>query len=349
MKFRGAIAGFGNIAVNGHLPGYRENGEAEIIAVMDVMPQAEESCRKELPGARFYNDLAEMLRAEELDFVDVATPPGTHAENIIRCLENNTNVICEKPLVLDSTEYSHIAELSASRNCVVYTVHNWRYAPIFAEASGLISKGAVGEVNDIEYLVYRTRPSVTSGESGVEDNWRIDPLMAGGGILVDHGWHAFYMVNQWTSKTPRWIECQLSNRKFTDIPLEDTAEVNVGYDSQVRARLFFTWAAESRSNRVVIGGNRGNLIIDDDTIVLDSEGGKRTISFPQALSQGSHHPDWYSAVFADFFSELRDMKKRGENFQEAGWCQKMMEGCVLSNRKGEKIWFEEMPGHINNG
>jgi len=333
MPLKGAIIGFGNIAINGHLPGYSTNSDTVITAVMDVMPQAAEKCREILPQASFYNQIDRLFAEEDIDFVDIATPPGTHAANILKALEHGRHVLCEKPLVLKGSEYKKIASLSSEKGCVVHTVHNWRHAPIFKETDRLLASGAVGKVKKIEYTVIRTRPSIAAGETGVDDNWRIDPEMAGGGILVDHGWHAFYMINQWTGENPLWVECSLENRKYTDIPLEDTAEVLVGYDN-AESRLFFTWAGDARSNRVMIQGESGSILVDDDVIRVETPQASRDIQFPEALSQGSHHPEWYGEVIQNFVSEIMDIERAGRNFLEAGWCQTMMETCALSSSEG---------------
>ena len=333
MPLKGAIIGFGNIAVNGHLPGYSRNSDTVITAVMDVMPQAAEKCLAIMPEAAFYSDMDKLLSMEEVDFVDIATPPGTHASNILKALDHGRHVLCEKPLVLKGSDYEAIASLSREKACVVHTVHNWQYAPIFKETDRLLASDAVGKVRKIEYTVIRTRPSIAAGETGVDDNWRIDPDMAGGGILVDHGWHAFYMINKWVGQNPLWVECSLENRKYTDIPLEDTAEALVGYEN-AEARLFFTWAGDDRSNRVRIQGEKGSILVDDDTIMLEAPQGSREIQFPEALSQGSHHPEWYGEVIENFVSEIRDPERAARNFIEAGWCQAMMETCGVSSTEG---------------
>lgn len=335
MSFKGAIIGLGNIAANGHLPAYRETPALEITAVMDVMPQAKEKCMEILPDAVFYTSLDELLNQHQVDFVDIATPPGTHAANIFKALEHGIHVLCEKPMVLKDSDYTQIARMKKSTESVVYTVHNWRYSSIFQTVTRLMENRAVGRVKNIDYRVIRTRPSIAAGESNVRDNWRLSPEMAGGGILVDHGWHAFYMLNQWIGSEPQWVECQLENRKFMDIPLEDTATALIGYESS-EANIFFTWSGDVRKNIVAIEGEKGSLLVDDDMITVDNHEGRQEIRFNEALSQGSHHPDWYGAVMADFVTEITDTGRSGQNFIEAGWCRHMMEMCAGSSSEGKR-------------
>ncbi len=335
MSLRGAIIGFGNIAVNGHLPAYRNHPHIEITAVMDALPATGELCRNVLPRSAFYSDADALLEKETVDFVDIATPPGTHAELICRALRRGAHVLCEKPLVLTTGELEAVARLAAETRKTVFTVHNWRHAPIFRQISELIARSAVGDVGRISYEVIRTRPSVTVEEGGAGTNWRLNPEIAGGGILVDHGWHAFYMVTQWAGGTPRWVHCRLENRKYNRIPVEDTASVEIGYPG-VKARIFFTWAGSRRRNRVVIEGTHGTITADDDVIVLTRGEEKRRYAFPEALSQGSHHPEWYGFIMDEFVGEMQSGHVPGRNLEEAAWCLALLDACRKSHLTGTR-------------
>ncbi|NOZ42764.1 MAG: Gfo/Idh/MocA family oxidoreductase [Alphaproteobacteria bacterium] len=100
-KLRGAIIGYGFIATHGHFPAYiermRTQQDVDIIAICDICP----SRAKDLPeNIHFYENYQELLDREgdNLDFVDVATHAGAHAEIILAALEKGCHVLCEKPL-----------------------------------------------------------------------------------------------------------------------------------------------------------------------------------------------------------------------------------------------------------
>ena len=333
MTLRGAIIGFGNIAVNGHLPAYRNHPHIEIPAVVDALPATAELCRNVLPRSAFYSDADALLENEDVDFVDIATPPGTHAGLICQALQHGTHVLCEKPLVLTAGDMQTVAGLAEKTCKTVFTVHNWRYAPLFRKISELVEEKAIGDVRRISYEVIRSRPSVTVGEAEAGTNWRLNPDIAGGGILVDHGWHAFYMVNQWAGSTPRWVQCRLENRRYDRIPVEDTATVEIGYPG-ASARVFFTWAGSGRRNRVTIEGTQGTITADDDVIGLTRGGEKQRHAFPEALSQGSHHPDWYGFIMDEFVEEMR--AGDGRNLEEATWCFSLLDACKKAHLSGAR-------------
>ena len=100
----------------------------------------------------------------------------------------------------------------------------------------------------------RTQPATAASQDGVT-NWRVDPALAGGGILFDHGWHALYCVARWAG-VPRGVSARLETRRFHEWPLEDTATLALETASGA-SRIFLTWAADERSNAIEIDGEAG--------------------------------------------------------------------------------------------
>ncbi len=326
MPVKGAIIGFGHIAANGHVPAYLANPDVSIEAVCDSHPERKTINERLLPGSRFYSSAQKLFEREEIDFVDVSTPPSVHATFILQALSSGRHVLCEKPLVLSSKDLQEISQTMKQSGKTVVTVHNWRYSPILQHVGRVLNDGEIGEITSIEYTVTRTQPSVAVGEEASK-NWRLDPEIAGGGILVDHGWHAFYLVNEWAKAIPKMVECKLENRKFKDIRVEDTADVLFFYPGKKKARLFFTWAGNNRSNQIKIEGSHGRIIVLDDTIQVDGKNGLSKTTFAEGLSAGSHHPDWYGAVIDEFLQEIKDRDLKGRNFQEAACCFNLLNHC----------------------
>lgn len=243
MSLRGAIIGFGHIVVNGHVPAFQENKDFEIVAIFDVMKDREEEAKKIFPHATFYSSIDELFTKENFDFVDIATPPSSHIGYIERALNHNKHVLCEKPLILSEEDFHKIIKWQKKSHRTIFTVHNWKYAPILEKTKALIEEGCIGQVKKVRYEVIRYKPSVAVSADGT--NWRLDPKVSGGGILVDHGWHAFYIIHSWLQGYPTSVICQLENRKYKDISVEDTANITIKYENAT-AEVFFTWAGKER-------------------------------------------------------------------------------------------------------
>ena len=101
-----------------------------------------------------------LLAGETLDFVDICTPPGSHATLIKQALDAGLHVLCEKPLVTRVEDALIVAAAAARAGRIVHTVHNWLEAPICLKISALIGEGAIGAVRSIRWRTLRTQPAV---------------------------------------------------------------------------------------------------------------------------------------------------------------------------------------------
>jgi predicted dehydrogenase len=329
---RGAIIGVGNVAIHGHLPGWLARGDVDIVAAADLRSEGRAALAQRLPGARWYNAAQEMLDSERPDFVDVCTPPASHAAEIRRALERGLHVLCEKPLVLSVEELDELASLAGRRGRVLATVHNWRHAPILARATELVRAGRIGEIRRCRWETLRDRPAAAAGTAA---NWRVDPAVAGGGILVDHGWHAFSVIQAWLAGEPHAIRARLETRRHLEWEIEDTAEVCLEYPAS-RAEVFLTWTASERANRVFLEGRKGTIAIDGRILEIGSASGEtaQREEFDASLAEGSHHADWFAGVAEEFLEEIREPARRGKSLGEAGRCVRWMCAAQESSRRG---------------
>src|SRR5262249_6107755 len=158
-----------------------------------------------------------------LDFVDVCTPPSSHAGVARAALAHGCHVLCEKPLVGSLEDLRTLADLAWEKDRVLHTVHNWHHAPIVERTAALIAEGAIGELTQAAWQTLRTRPAVTAGGAV---NWRLDPAIAGGGILSDHGWHVCYLLQRFAGGAPVAVAARLETRRHTGSPVEDTATLH---------------------------------------------------------------------------------------------------------------------------
>ena len=109
---KGGIVGCGWISRFSHIPAFRNIKNAEIIAVCD---QSEEVARK--TASRFgipraYRDFSLMLKEEQLDFIDICSPPHTHFKLSMEAMEAGLHILIEKPMVLDTAEAEEVISTS---------------------------------------------------------------------------------------------------------------------------------------------------------------------------------------------------------------------------------------------
>src|SRR5882724_7479256 len=116
--YKGAIVGCGAVACQAHVPAWRTASAFRMVAAVDPIPAQRAHLQTLFPEVRCYAGLETLLAHEELDFLDVCTPPGLH-------------VLCEKPLTFTAPALQRIMAAATAANVLVFAVHNWKYAPIF--------------------------------------------------------------------------------------------------------------------------------------------------------------------------------------------------------------------------
>ena len=326
---RGAIIGLGNVAVHGHLPGWLARPDVEIVAATDLRAAQRATCEARPPGARWHDSAESLLAEPGLDFVDICTPPSSHAALIRAALGRGLHVLCEKPLVRSLEELGPVAAFAQASGRVLHTVHNWHHAPIVRRAAELVRGGQIGALTRVVWHTLRTKPAVAGDGHG--DNWRLDPL-AGGGVLSDHGWHACYVIQRWVGAWPTAVSARLTTRRHKRWHVEDTATLRL-YFPEATAEMLLTWAADERRNWAALEGTSGRIELHDDTLVLTRGSAEKRWPCPP-LSNGSHHPDWFGAVAGQFLSEMNGAAPSGANLAEATLCVTVESLARESSRRG---------------
>jgi predicted dehydrogenase len=307
---RGAIIGFGAVAENGHSPAYARSSEAEIVAVVDRTESRRAVARESIPGVATFATIEELAAGAEIDFVDICTPPALHGEPMRVALAYGWDVLCEKPMLLDLGELEEIRSLARKSARSVLPVHNWKHAPIIRRATDALRANRIGRLRQVQIETLRIEDCAAVDPD--HPNWRRDPALSGGGILMDHGWHAIYLARHWFEEELRNVEATL-HRAANGI--DDEATLQLHFPSG-RAEIFLTWRADRRRNTMRLIGDGGEIAIDDDTLTVGDE----EIRFESGLSAGSHHADWFAAMLPEVLESFRSPEKAQAAFDEAALC-----------------------------
>ncbi len=331
QTLRGALIGFGNVAVNAHLPLFN-HGRFEIRAIVEPCAARADLARKLLPEARVYDDLDTMLGETQLDFVDICSPPCYHAAYAVKACHAGLHVLCEKPLATRFDELETMERAAREHHRVLFSVNNWKYAPIWQKTRQLVRSGAIGRVRSLSLSVLRPPHS-----GGGASDWRRRPDIAGGGILLDHGWHHLYLVLALKDAVAQKVSARMEFSRNNGHSIDETVDLKLDFNDGSEARVHLTWAAPCRDNRGRLEGDQGIIDIKDDHLVLkNGANGDKVFRFPEALSRGSHHLEWMRPVIDHFRREVLGDRPPGDNLQEAKWCARVIERAYESQRQGSR-------------
>ena len=98
----------------------------------------------EQSAIRVTPDLDDVLADESVEAVAIATPPATHAELALRCIEAGRHVLVEKPLA-DSYEAGlQMVTAAEQHGVVLHCDHTFCYTPAVQKIRDLVAAGELG-------------------------------------------------------------------------------------------------------------------------------------------------------------------------------------------------------------
>ena len=156
---------------------------ARLVACADVKMERAEALARTGPHAMASHDWRTVISRSDIDVVIVATHNESLAEISYAAVDASKHVLVEKPGARSVAEIDAILEGVRRRPRLVLVGFNHRYHPALRKARELVDAGALGEL-----MFVRGRYG-HGGRVGYDKEWRADPMLAGGGELIDQGVH----------------------------------------------------------------------------------------------------------------------------------------------------------------
>jgi len=89
-------------------------------------------------------DLDDVLADETVEAVAIATPPATHAELVLRCVEAGRHVLVEKPLANSYEAGMQMVTAAEQHGVVLHCDHTFCYTPAVQKIRDLVIAGELG-------------------------------------------------------------------------------------------------------------------------------------------------------------------------------------------------------------
>lgn len=265
---RAAVIGVGFVG-RAHVEALRRQC-IPVVGILGSTPERTEQSRRALRIDRAYKSLEELARDESVDVVHVCTPNNVHLEQSKAALEAGKQVVCEKPLAIDTRESSALVDLAQKLKRVGGIAYNLRYYPLCQEAHSIIQRGAIGEPRLVQgsflqdWLLYPT-----------DWNWRLEPQLGGELRAVsDIGTHVLDSL--------MW----LTQRKVTEVCADLATVIPVRRKPRGRVESFQK-ASATDFDEVKISTD------DCASVLLHFEGGLRGVITVSQISAGRKARLWW--------------------------------------------------------
>lgn len=213
---RSALIGAGQIARQ-HLTCLNELQDVEVAAVCDLAPSVAEGAAERHGVAAWFTDHRTMLREVRPDVVHVTTPPTSHYQLALDCLDAGAHVILEKPATPTYGELDSLARRAREVGRVLIEDYNYLFNRAPREIQRRIESGEFGAVVHVEVMICLD----ICGPSGFGDPNSPHPgLKLAGGAIGDFLPHlaslAHFFVGPHSEAHALW-----SKRKQSILPYDE--------------------------------------------------------------------------------------------------------------------------------
>ncbi|MBN1345260.1 MAG: Gfo/Idh/MocA family oxidoreductase [Phycisphaerae bacterium] len=258
------IIGGGSIAVR-HILGYRQIEDVESITLADVNPDFAAKAELEAtPNARAVADHREILDDGEIEVVSICLPHDLHERFAVEALEAGKHVITEKPIAMTVQQADNMIATADRVGRRLFVIMNLVFTPYYLRARELIRSGELGRpflaVFHIEGDELERMSDPTS--------WKGTPDRAGGGAMVDTGYHAVYMLLDLFGK-PEKVGAQ-ARRLVVECEhkMDDNTVATLEFPGGVMASVIVSYSITSKpwAERRYVYCTDGSVDMSDETV-----------------------------------------------------------------------------------
>ncbi|MGK0445883.1 MAG: UDP-N-acetyl-2-amino-2-deoxyglucuronate dehydrogenase [Bermanella sp.] len=193
MKRFGLIGAAGYIAPR-HLKAIKETGN-ELVVAMDINDSVG-IMDSHFPNAEFFTEFEQFsgfvedlkLKGESLDYIAVCSPNYLHLPHMKFALQNGIDVICEKPLVLNTPDLAVLHRYEQEYGATVNSILQLRLHPSIIALKEKVNAAPADKVFDVDltYLTSRGKWYLKSWKGFDEKS---------GGVATNIGVHFYDMLH----------------------------------------------------------------------------------------------------------------------------------------------------------
>ncbi|MEU7635021.1 Gfo/Idh/MocA family oxidoreductase [Streptomyces sp. NPDC039016] len=329
MKRRAAVIGLGHQALEDHLPGLLGSSRAELVAVCDSDPNILRHRQVSLQVPAFTR-AADLLDAVHPDFAIVAVPHHAGRAVIEECAGRGVHVLKEKPFATSPAEARELASVCQAGQVELMVTLQRRFNPIYISVAQFLDQIGTPFLIDGRYTFHIDDPGA---------GWRGDAKQAGGGCIIDMGYHLIDLL-LWYFGLPSRVIADFSATALPEVgyDAEDTAVIQLGYDSDLYGSVLLSRWAAPKSEKLHVVGTRGSVLLTKGQVQRLDLGGTVVEELARPYAPASA-----ATVQIDYFCRVLDGERPNTSGPEQHLAHAaFIASCYESKTAGRYIDPKEM-------
>ncbi|WOI55892.1 Gfo/Idh/MocA family oxidoreductase [Palleronia sp. LCG004] len=217
-------------------------GKFELAVVCDLDRERRESVA-ETYGCEASDDFDAVIARDDIDIVDICTPPALHVAQVKAVLAAGKHAICEKPLAASLDEVGELERAEEEARGVLMPVFQYRFGSGAMAARRIIDEGIAGKP-----LVATAETHWFRDAAYFDNPWRGTLKAELGGTMTTHAIHIHDMMC-WLMGPVSGVFGRMATRVHA-IETEDTASASVAFASGAMGSISACTASQDEFSRL---------------------------------------------------------------------------------------------------
>ncbi len=215
------------------------------IFVYDPCPDLYNTLQTQFPNAIYLEEYESLINEGKIDGAIIATPPPTHFDIALECLQNGLHVLVEKPIVESLEQLEILNQISSKNNLVLMSGHTFIFNNGIIKMKEIIDSGELGK---IAYVISeRLNFGIVRKDVSLEDN------------LAPHD----LSILQFLFDNSNIKRIEKSGISFTTEHSYDYQTIKIDYDNDVKCIVNLSWYYPEKVRKISIIGTKKMLVFDD--------------------------------------------------------------------------------------
>ncbi|HUN48468.1 MAG TPA: Gfo/Idh/MocA family oxidoreductase [Stellaceae bacterium] len=317
----------------------------DVRALCDIDPARLSKLADEFAIERRVVSFAEVLQMDDIDVVDICTPPGLHVEQALAALAAGKQVVCEKPLAGSLADVDRLIAAERHAKTRLMPVFQYRFGNGLQRAKRLVDLGFAGT----PYLA-TIETAWKRGSAYYAVPWRGRWETELGGVLLTHAIHSHdiltYLMGPVASVFAR------TATRVNPIEVEDCAVASLALESGALASLAATLGSQKEISRlrfcfehVTFESSLGPYSPGDDPweFIPASPEAERRIS--EALADWQFVPSRFEGLFARYHQALAEGSEFPVTLADARRSLELVTALFHSAETGTAVPLPIGPAH----
>jgi UDP-N-acetyl-2-amino-2-deoxyglucuronate dehydrogenase len=256
------IVGAGIIAPT-HCKAIQAIPNARLVACCDLERSRAEALARTFEIPHVYADFHDLLERDDIDVVEIVTWSGVHAEQGIAAAGAGKHVIITKPIDTRLERIDALIRTCRAAGVKLGVTHQFRSYPAYTRLKAAIDEGRLGRLLLGNGFLKWWRSQEYYDSAAWRGTWNLD----GGGALMNQAIHYVDMLT-WLMGPPKSLRGFIATQTH-EIQVEDCATASIRFQNGALGTFQgATCIYKGLPARIEVHGERGNVIVEGDEIIL---------------------------------------------------------------------------------